>query len=777
MGECGAGRSVGGEDEQLALLRASTRRRAPRPPEGSAAVDPVAGVVLDVPLPHLDRVFDYAVPESAADAAVPGARVRVRFAGADVEGYVVERRATTEHTGTLLPLRRVVSAEPVLDPQVLALARAVARRWVGTTADVLRLAVPPRRAAVETEERLGPPLGPLPLPDPGPWSAYVGGAALVARTAAGGAPRAVWTALPGPPEQDWPAALAVLAAAALAGGRGALLVVPDHRDVARVDAALGEVLGAGRHVRLTADDGPTARYRAFLALRRGRVRVAVGTRAAALAPVQDLGLVVCWDDGDDLHVEPRAPYPHARDVLLERAEATGAAAVVGSGARTAAAQQLLATGWARPVVAAREVVRARAPRVAVAEDDGRDPAGPGARLPSSALRLVRESLPSGPVLVQVPRAGYLPATACQRCRHPARCDRCGGPLALPQPDEPGGASAPVCRWCATGAPAWACRHCGGRGLRSLVVGSGRTAEELGRALPGVVVRRSGGAADVLSVVPAEPALVVATPGAEPLAEGGYSAALLLDTWALLTRADLRSAEEALRRWLQAASLVRPAAAGGRVLAVGDAGLAPLQALVRWDPGGHAERELAERVELALPPAVAVARVSGPAPGVRALLAAAHLPAGTSVLGPAPLAERGWVGASGALAPGAAGTAGGGRGGPGPARAPRGRVALPRRPAPGDAPLPGTGSASAPTAGRAGDPGGAGGAGGAGAGAGSTPSGAAEDDAPGVQALLRAPAAQRLALADALRAARAVTSARREPAVRVVVDPLDPLEGW
>ncbi|WP_457920619.1 primosomal protein N' family DNA-binding protein, partial [Pseudokineococcus marinus] len=273
MGECGAGRSVGGEDEQLALLRASTRRRAPRPPEGSAAVDPVAGVVLDVPLPHLDRVFDYAVPESAADAAVPGARVRVRFAGADVEGYVVERRATTEHTGTLLPLRRVVSAEPVLDPQVLALARAVARRWVGTTADVLRLAVPPRRAAVETEERLGPPLGPLPLPDPGPWSAYVGGAALVARTAAGGAPRAVWTALPGPPEQDWPAALAVLAAAALAGGRGALLVVPDHRDVARVDAALGEVLGAGRHVRLTADDGPTARDRAFLALRRGRVRV------------------------------------------------------------------------------------------------------------------------------------------------------------------------------------------------------------------------------------------------------------------------------------------------------------------------------------------------------------------------------------------------------------------------------------------------------------------------------------------------------------------------
>ncbi|MEJ5944695.1 primosome assembly protein PriA [Pseudokineococcus basanitobsidens] len=698
------GTSGEGADGQLSLLRSAARGHRPRTPEGSAERDPVAGVVLDVPLPHLDRVFDYAVPASAASSAVVGARVRVRLAGQDVEGFVVERRATSEHAGALQPLRRVVSPEPVLDPAVLALARAVARRCAGTTADVLRLAVPPRRAVVETEDRPGPPAGPLPRPAAGPWEAYAGGAALVARVVDGGSPRAVWTSLPGAAGDDWPAALAVLAAAALAGGRGALLVVPDARDVARLDAALTALLGAGRHVRLTAEDGPTARYRAFVALRRGRVRAVVGTRAAALAPVQDLGLVVCWDDGDDLHAEPRAPYPHARDVLVERAGQAGAAAVVGSPSRSAAAQQLLADGWARVVVAPREVVRARAPRVAVAEDDGRDPAGPGARLPASALRLVRESLPSGPVLVQVPRAGYLPATACQRCRHPARCARCGGPLALPQPDEPGGASTPVCRWCATSAPAWACPHCGGRALRSLVVGSGRTAEELGRALPGTTVRRSGGAAEVLASVPAAPALVVATPGAEPVAEGGYSAALLLDTWALLSRAELRSAEEALRRWLQAASLVRPAADGGRVLAVGEAGLAPLQALVRWDPGGHAERELAERTELGLPPAAVVARVTGSPAGVRALLAAVVLPPGASVLGPAPLAPRAWVGASG------------------------------RR--------------SARTDG--------------------------DEEA---QALLRAPRTAATALADALRAARAATSARKEPPVRVHVDPLDPLEGW
>lgn len=687
-----------GEDlfgEQLALLRGSVRGRRPRPPEGAAEVDPVAGVVLDVPLPHLDRVFDYAVPASMGTTAVAGARCRVRFGGSEVDGFVVERRATTKHAGRLSPLRRVVSAEPVLDAAVLEVARAVARRYAGTLADVLRLAVPPRHAGVEGEDPARAAHGPVRPPDPGPWRAYTGGEALCARVAAGGAPRAVWTALPGTGQDAWPHTLAVLAATALAAGRGSLLVVPDHRDVARVDAALTAVLGQGRHVRLTADSGAAARYRAYLALRRGTVRVAVGTRAAALAPVADLGLVVCWDDGDDLHAEPRAPYPHAREVLALRAEQSGAAAVLGSFARTAQAQQLLATGWARPVVAARGVVRARVPRVAVTEDDGRDPAGPGARLPSSALRTVREALASGPVLVQVPRSGYLPATACQRCRRPARCARCAGPLALPAGD----AVAPVCRWCATPALGWTCPACGGHALRSLVVGSGRTAEELGRALPSTTVRRSGGTAEVLSTVPARPALVVATPGAEPVAEGGYSAALLLDTWALLSRADLRSAEEALRRWLTAAALVRPAEQGGRVLAVGEAGLAPLQALVRWDPGGHAERELAERAELALPPATTAARVSGPAEAVRPLLAALRPPASAVVLGPGPV-----------------GAAAGGR--------------------------PGTG---------AGAPG--------------------EEE---VQALVRVPSQEALALADALHAARAACSARKEPAARVQVDPLDPL---
>ncbi|BCJ55758.1 hypothetical protein Asp14428_72330 [Actinoplanes sp. NBRC 14428] len=100
----------------------------------------------------------------------------------------------------------------------------------------------------------------------------------------------------------------------------------------------------------------------------------------------------------------------------------------------------------------------------------------------------------------------------------------------------------------------------GQRLRASVTGARRTAEELGRAFPGVPVRTSG-RDEVLDVVPGDAAVVVATPGAEPIAEGGYGAVLLLDTWALLTRADLRAAEETMRRWLSAAALARPASAG------------------------------------------------------------------------------------------------------------------------------------------------------------------------------------------------------------------------
>ncbi|WP_408895474.1 primosomal protein N' [Nocardioides sp. R1-1] len=590
-------------------------------------VDPVARVVLDLPLAHLDRAFDYAVPAAMAAGAVPGARVKVRFGGQDVDGFVVARTAASEHDGRLAPLRRLVSPEPVLSPAVAALCERVAERYAGVSADVRRLAVPPRHAT--TERGSASPAPPLEYDDAAAhraWAPYPAAAPFLGHLREGHPPRAVWSAGPG---EDWPALLAHLAAAALASGRGSILCLPDHRDVARLDAALTRLLGEGHHVTLHADPGPAARYRDFLAVSRGQRRIVVGTRSAAFAPVHDLGLVVVWDDGDDLHAEPRAPYPHVREVLLLRAEHERTAALVGGFARTVEAQHLLHAGWAREIALPRATVRDRALiAVSGASDTAldRDPAAGGARVPREAYDALRWGLERGPVLVQTPRAGYVLRLACERCRTPARCAACSGPLELTGPTTP-----PRCRWCATEAAGWSCAECGGTGLRAPVVGDARTADELGRAFPKVPVLSSSGE-HVRPAVGAEPRIVVATPGAEPVAATGYAVVVLLDTWWVLGRDSMRAPEEALRRWCNAVGLLGP---GGRALAVGDPAVPALQALVRWDPAGFAVREAEDRREARLPPAARLATVTGPPGALDDLRALLSLPGSAEVLGPVP----------------------------------------------------------------------------------------------------------------------------------------------
>ncbi len=600
---------------------AATRRRTAAQWQ-PAEIDPVARVLVDIALAHLDRPFDYAVPTAMAETAVPGARVKVRFAGQDVDGYVVERTSHTDHTGNLQPLRRVVSAEPVLAPEVVELSETLARRYAGARSDVLRLAVPPRHAATEKAASERAPEPPS-VQAPTTWSEVEHADAYLRHLASGGSPRAVWAAAPG---DDWPAMVAEAVATTYAAGRGALVCVPDRRDVARVDAALADRLGEGHHVCLTAEGGPAARYRDFLAVSRGARRIVVGTRSAAFAPVHDLGLVVLWDDGDDLHAEPRAPYPHTREVLLVRAEQQGTAALLGGVARTPEAEQLVATGWAHELAVPREVLRRRARVEAVPAEDR----SVGTRIPRAAYDAIRRGLTTGPVLVQTPRAGYAASLACDTCRAPARCTVCTGPLVVDGPAVP-----PHCRWCGHVESAWACATCGGHGLRAPVRGEARTAEELGRMFPGTTVRSSSGER-VVDRVGESADLVVATVGAEPVAEAGYAAVIVLDTWLSLARDDLRAAEEALRRWINAAALVRP---GGHVVAVGDPAHPALQALVRWDPTGFARREAQERSQAHLPPAARLATVTGDLGALDDVLHLVDLPAGAEVLGPVPVDDE------------------------------------------------------------------------------------------------------------------------------------------
>ncbi|WP_424826267.1 primosomal protein N' [Rothia mucilaginosa] len=646
--------------------------------EASGVPNPVARVRVDSTLPQVDRTFDYRVPAELSEDAVPGARVRVLFNGHELTGYIEERAATTDWTRTsLLPIKSVLSRVPSVAPEIFALAEALADRYASTVANVLRLAVPPRIAAldkkyapllpgyesaylgdsapesehVESEHAalghaepepatasdapstadpyawLATPGAPAPFvldppalnpdaPDAASvFSDYENGAEFIEDVAAGAATRAVMTVLPGHLEHTWADVVATALAAAAASGRGAIAVVPTAKNLDLLEAALAERLPADSFVRLSSDSTPHTRYHGFVKARLGRVPVVIGTRAAAYAPVANLGLVVCWDDGDSSLVERRAPYCHARDVLLLRASAENTAALFAGFSMSSEAARLVRTRWASHVRAPRALVRDYSPRIFSTGSEfelARDPLAAMARIPHLAFEHARRALARGPVLVQVARSGYIPSFSCERCRMPARCGECSGPLSVAS-----GSSVPSCSWCGHLAQQWRCSECGFTHWRYSAAGATRTAEELGRAFPNVPVISSAGDHVRASVGP-EPALVVATPGAEPVAFGGYAAALLLDADKMLRFDSLRAPEAALRRWLNAAALVRPAALEGTVVTT--ASPSPVeQALVRWDPAWFARQELEERAQTGLPPAVRTAAVTGAEADVRAFM--------------------------------------------------------------------------------------------------------------------------------------------------------------
>ena len=297
---------------------------------------------------------------------------------------------------------------------------------------------------------------------------------------------------------------------------------------------------------------------------------------------------------------------------------------------TAEAALLLESGWAAPLTEPRAAVRAAAPAGGLARP--RTPRSHGtrgarsARLPTVAWQAARDALRHGPpVLVQVPRRGYQPRLACADCRTPARCADLRR-AAAPRPATDAVAGLPLVRPAGGRLDLPGLRHAPAAGRRRRRPAHGRGARPRlpRRAGPHLRPRRACSPRS-----PPEPALVVATPGAEPVADGGYGAVLLLDGWALLGRADLRAGEEALRRWLLAAALARPG---------------PVRAVARsWSPPtprcrpsrrccagtrpGTPGASWPTATAVSFPPAVRMAALTGTSEAIADLLATPTLPAG------------------------------------------------------------------------------------------------------------------------------------------------------
>lgn len=704
--------------EQLTLAGLAPRKRRKRAPAEHTPAEqhPIAQVVLDVQALHLGQTFDYFIDEKDSEAAQPGVLLRVRFGGQRVSG-VIWARTDTSNT----PRSSIRYIERVLSPDVLVPASMrediglIAKAYGGTRANILRFAVPPRVAKVEAEQRLAasfrrPVGGSLSDNTQGGFAGRgtnpdgtmpAGSTFAVASTVSEGAAQGyrrltanyadvnvlhdaltgqrfqsfVFDSLPG--AQEWQRNMAWMVATALSAGKAAVVELPTMREVEDLMPMLRNYglkpfapAPAGGWVGdvavLNAETMPAAdRYRTYLAVALGQVKVVIGTRAVMYAPVEGPALFAILEDAAYQNMDGMMPYPQARGVMRLRAKSHGGVFVAMANARTPQSQwentgpgtvETPVSGYSTTIHPLASPLKDATPWVRwLNRDELARLADPsiGARVPHTAVRVLSKALESGPVLLSIPQDSVSETLSCAKCHRQARCAKCSGPLQLPADRRD---STPRCRWCGAAAINWKCPGCGHERMRVVRVGAAGTAAELAGLFRGVPVVLSSKTQGLVRDVACQPMIVIATPGFEPRvrpvsAEQGsagheYRAVAVLDAWTSLYALGVDARLDTLTAWMRAVSLCAPRSRGGQALILGETDPAIAQSLMLWDSRILAAKDLEERVETGMPPAVAAACAWGRRDAVMTLMqrigalggdwtACGELP---GMLGPVPIAQ-------------------------------------------------------------------------------------------------------------------------------------------
>lgn len=561
----------------------------------------IARVVIDSPLPQLDRLFDYSIPDDLIGEVVVGVRVRVQFGRSKnlLDAFVVELVESSEFAGELSPIAELVSVAPALDAAVFALVRAVADRQASTASDVLRLAVPDRSVAVEKK-----------------WLE----SNSVAPNSKSFDKGTKQTALVDPHTSDegpvWATQIRDKCIAAIQAGTSVIVVVPDFRDQAVLLEVLNVAELGSSVVNYTTDTQKSKRYAAFLSCLSMACSIVIGSRSAIYAPVRNLGDIIVWDDGDPSHHEPTSPYSHTREVALMRQRLQECNLLFLGHSRSTEVSRLVALKFLEDVSSPFKL-----PRIANTDTD--------LRVDSMAWKAIREGLETGPVLVQVASKGTATSVFCAACDKRAECGTCNGPLWIDERNYV------KCRWCNAVNMDFRCHECAGTKLKQGSAGATRTIAEFGRAFPGVKLVEATAELKT-GTLKAGKFLVVATPGAEPRVVGGYSTVVILDANRALNRDTLRATEDAVRTWSNAIAL---GSADSRSVLVGVAGgLANKFSL--WSQAEIAQREFATRAELRFPPAIRLASIGTTKELAQVVQSELAKQPNLEVLGPLPLTERG-----------------------------------------------------------------------------------------------------------------------------------------
>jgi primosomal protein N' (replication factor Y) len=510
-------------------------------------------VRVDTGVFHLDQLYDYQIPEKLSSSIQVGVRVQLPFGSRETEGIVVERVSSPERAGDLKSITRVLSEIPIATDESLDLIDRIAKHYACNPWDVIRSAIPPRVASVDKTFIVDQTR-----------QVHKGKHSVEFQTLA-------------PFTQTHDQVTSIAAANRSEGS--VLVIAPDEKDVDLIVETL-QMQGL-QSLKLTAAMPREERYRNFLQAMHGPNSIVVGTRSAIFVPVKNLATLIVHKESSQDHYEIRSPGWNARKVALVRAEFESL--------------KLILTGFS-PSMEVSQLIDERAVKYSNVKQMVNIKAfspNEGALLPGRIFPEIKKALEDGPVLFIAPRKGYGNALLCAHCRNVASCD-CGGRLSVSAKGK-----APSCVHCGKAFQSWKCSFCNrdkqylaGRGIE-------RAAEEISRAFPGFPVVISAGEV-IKDRVDAKPALVLATAGAQPQVEGGYSAVVIMDGMRFFSHTDLRTQERARELFFETSSLISKK---GIVLLVIDESHPVVSAIARWNVAPLIKRELSERSDLHLPPSV------------------------------------------------------------------------------------------------------------------------------------------------------------------------------
>lgn len=213
--------------------------------------------------------------------------------------------------------------------------------------------------------------------------------------------------------------------AALAQGRTAIVLVPEIALTLWLSRLVRARFGADVAV-LHSGLPDKERAREWWRVRRGEVRVVLGTRSAVFAPLENLGLIIVDEEQESSYKQEETPRYNGRDAAVVRASLVNAVALLGSATPSLESFQNARTGKYNLLQLTTRVADRPLARVRLV--DLRDEFRQSHRSAPASTALVAESrkrfAEGTQVLVLINRRGYSWYVLCRACGAGVECKNC-----------------------------------------------------------------------------------------------------------------------------------------------------------------------------------------------------------------------------------------------------------------------------------------------------------------------------------------------------------------